>query len=104
MKGGCEHIEKAVAVSRKWVVFQLNAWARLTSPYHATSGCYEMLRKGKVVPVLFILTEHHAIKAYWGSGGIDLRILDLGTRWRRVVSFTPRPLYPQRKEPLVPIG
>jgi hypothetical protein len=25
------------------------------------------LSKGKVVPVL-IITEHHAMKAYWGSG------------------------------------
>jgi len=33
--------------------------------------------KGKFVPVLF-LTEHHPMKAYWGSG----IILDLGTRWR----------------------
>jgi hypothetical protein len=30
--------------------------------------------KGKVVPVLF-LTEHHAMKAYWGSGGIAPFIL-----------------------------
>jgi hypothetical protein len=30
--------------------------------------------KGKVVPVLF-LTQHHAMKAYWGSGDITLRIL-----------------------------
>jgi hypothetical protein len=30
--------------------------------------------KGKVVPVLF-LTEHHAMKAYWGSGGIAPLIL-----------------------------
>jgi hypothetical protein len=37
--------------------------------------------KGKVVPVLF-LTEHHAMKAYWGSGVIVPRILDLGTRLR----------------------
>jgi hypothetical protein len=29
--------------------------------------------KGKVFPVL--LTEHHAMKAYWGSGGIALLIL-----------------------------
>jgi hypothetical protein len=36
--------------------------------------------KGKVVPVL--LTEHHAMKAYWGSGDIAPRILDLGTSWR----------------------
>jgi hypothetical protein len=35
---------------------------------------------GKVFPVL--LSEHHAIKEYWGSGGIDPHILDLGTRWR----------------------
>jgi hypothetical protein len=33
------------------------------------------------------------------SGGIAPRILDLGTRWRSVVSFTPQPLYPQRKSP-----
>jgi hypothetical protein len=36
----------------------------------------------KVVPVLFSLTQHHAMKAYWGSGGIAPHILDLGTRWR----------------------
>jgi hypothetical protein len=28
------------------------------------------------------LTKHHAMKAYWGSGDIAPRILDLGTRWR----------------------
>jgi hypothetical protein len=36
--------------------------------------------KGKVVLVLF-LTEHHAMKAYWESGGIATRILDLCPRW-----------------------
>jgi hypothetical protein len=30
----------------------------------------------------FFLTEHHAMKAYWVSGSIAPRILDLGTRWR----------------------
>jgi hypothetical protein len=40
--------------------------------------------KGKVVPVL--LTEHHSF-------------FDLGTRWRWVVSFTPRPLYPRERTP-----
>jgi hypothetical protein len=53
--------------------------------------------KDKVVPVL--LTEHHAMTVYWGNGGIDPSILDLGTRWRWVISFTPRPLYPQGKSP-----
>jgi hypothetical protein len=33
------------------------------------------------------------MKAYWGSGG---------TRWRWVVSFTPRSLYPQGKSPWYP--
>jgi hypothetical protein len=49
------------------------------------------------------LTKHHAMKTYWGSGGIAPRIFDLGTRWRWVVSFTPRPLYPQGKSPWYPL-
>jgi hypothetical protein len=52
------------------------------------------VKKGKVVPALF-LTKHHAMKAYWGSGCITARILNLGTRWRWVSTsgagrFTPR--------------
>jgi hypothetical protein len=39
------------------------------------------------------------MKTYCGSGDIAPRILDLGTRWKRVVSFTPRPLYPQGNNP-----
>jgi hypothetical protein len=49
------------------------------------------------------LTKHHAMKTYCGSGGIGPRILDLGTRWRWVVSFTPRSLYPQGKNRLYPL-
>jgi hypothetical protein len=45
------------------------------------------------------LIEHHAMKAYWGSGGIAPRIFDLGTLWRWVVSFTTRPLYPREWSP-----
>jgi hypothetical protein len=40
--------------------------------------------------------------AYWGSGGIAPSILELGTKWRLVVSFTARPLYPQGKSPWYP--
>jgi hypothetical protein len=40
---------------------------------------------------------------YWASGGIAPYILDLGTRWRLVVSFTPRPLYPQEKNAWYPL-
>jgi hypothetical protein len=42
---------------------------------------FEKKGKGKIVPVLF-LTEHHAMQAYWGNGGIAPRILDLGSRWK----------------------
>jgi hypothetical protein len=43
------------------------------------------------------------MKARWGSGGIAPRILDRGTRWRWVVSFTPRPLYTQGMSPRYPL-
>jgi len=33
------------------------------------------------------------MKTYWGSGGIIPLILDLGSRWRWVVSFKTQPLY-----------
>jgi hypothetical protein len=39
------------------------------------------------------------MKAYWGSRNIAPCILDLGSRWRWMVSFTPRPLYPYGKRP-----
>jgi hypothetical protein len=38
-----------------------------------------------------------------GSGVIVPRIIDFGTRWRWVVSFTPRPLYSQGKTPWYPL-
>jgi hypothetical protein len=37
------------------------------------------------------------MKAYWESRGIAPRFLDLGTRWRWLVSFTTRPLCLQGK-------
>jgi hypothetical protein len=43
------------------------------------------------------------MKAYWGSVCIAPRIIELDTRWRWVVSSTPRPLYPQGKSPWYPL-
>jgi hypothetical protein len=43
------------------------------------------------------------MKAYWENEGIAPRILDLGTRWRWVVSFTPRPFYSQGKSRWYPL-
>jgi hypothetical protein len=55
------------------------------------------------VKLSLCLTKHHAMKMYWGSGSIAPRILDLDTRWRWVVSLTPRPLYSQGKNPWYPL-
>jgi hypothetical protein len=43
------------------------------------------------------------MKTYWGRGGIAPRILDLGTRGRRVISFTHQPLYPQGESTWYPL-
>jgi len=40
---------------------------------------------------------HHAMKTYWENGGIAPRVLNVGARWRWVVSFMSRPLYPRNK-------
>jgi hypothetical protein len=48
------------------------------------------------------LTKHHAMRTYWGNGGIA-PLIDLGTRWKWVVGFTPRSHYPQGKRPLYPL-
>jgi len=49
----------------------------------------------KVKLSLCFLTEHHAFKTYWGVEVYIHPLSDLGTRWRWVVSFTLRPLYPK---------
>jgi hypothetical protein len=60
--------------------------------------------KVKVTAKLFLcLTKHHAMKTYRGSGGIATRILNLGCRWRWVVSFTPWPLYLRGKSSSYPL-
>jgi hypothetical protein len=54
--------------------------------------------KGKDLPVLS-LNKHHSVKAYLGSESTAPRILDLGTRWRCLVSFTPCRLTPRKRAP-----
>jgi hypothetical protein len=46
-------------------------------------GSMPLVKNGKgKVKLSLCLTKHHAMKTYWGSGGIAPRIIDLGTRWR----------------------
>jgi len=63
------------------------------------------MRKGKIakyvikVKLSLCFTKYQALKTYLVSGGIAPRIFHLSTRWRWVVSFLPRPLYPRGKSP-----
>jgi hypothetical protein len=52
-------------------------------------------KKGKEFPV-------HDSVIYRGNRGTASVVLHLGGRWRSIISFTPRPLYPW-KSALVPI-
>jgi hypothetical protein len=72
-------------------------------PFHRRLGGPQS-RSGKVKGKLSLcLTKHHATKAYWESEGLAPLILDLGTRWNWVVSFTPQPLYPKEKSTWYPL-
>jgi hypothetical protein len=43
------------------------------------------------VKLSLCLTKHHAMETYWGAEVELHAIFDLGTRWRWMISFTPRP-------------
>jgi hypothetical protein len=60
------------------------------------------IAKLKVKSSLCFLTEHHAVKAYWGSGGVASRFLHLGTRWNG--QFHAPATLPPGKELLVAVG
>jgi len=51
-----------------------------------------MKGRGEIVPV-FDQAPHR--EDIWESGGLAPRTVNLGTRWRWVVIFTPRSLYPR---------
>jgi len=47
-----------------------------------------------------VINELPRHKDVWGSDCTDPWFLIFGTRWRWMVSFTPRPLYSWRKPPI----
>jgi hypothetical protein len=89
-------IHKPLTRQTRWKAWNVTAWKSKYFIYWNVCSIPIKVKVKVKLPLCF-LTEHHAMKAYWGSGGIAPRILNLGTRWRWVVSFTPRPLYPQGK-------
>jgi len=44
-----------------------------------------------------LLNQAPRHEAVWGSGDTAPRVINIGTRWIWMVSFTPQLLYPQRK-------
>jgi len=52
------------------------------------------------VKLTLCLTKYHSFKSYRGSGCTAPRILNLGTRWIRVISVTAWFLYLQGRSPL----
>jgi hypothetical protein len=58
-------------------------------------------KKVKAIPTLNSAPCHEGVR---GSEGIAPCILNPGTDWRWVVSFTPWLLYPWRKSPRYPLG
>jgi hypothetical protein len=90
------------AISSEMRVFSLQAsvlcWMQLCSS--VTGGnvnlplCLTKYHVKKCIPSL--INRHEDM---WASGGTAPHILNLGTSWRWVVSFTPRPLYLRGKSP-----
>jgi hypothetical protein len=67
-------------------------------------SCYNFVMKVKVkFSLCFLFWRSTRHKGVLGSGGIAPCILDLGTRWRWVVSFTTQSLYSQGKGPWCPL-
>jgi hypothetical protein len=57
----------------------------------------------KILLTLRLINQALGLENVWGGGGIHPHILSLGTRYIWVISFKPRPLYPQGKGPRYPL-
>jgi hypothetical protein len=64
---------------------------------------FSCVQERKCWSLSLYLTEHYVMKTCGGRGCIDRRFLDLGNSWRRVVSFTPLPLYSRGKSSRYPL-
>jgi hypothetical protein len=82
-----------------YIFFQHTSWQFKSTPKLLGVSLYSLWFCQVLYEKIFSV---HAMKAYSGSRGIAPLILNLSTRWRWVVNFTPQLLYPQ-KISLVPI-
>jgi hypothetical protein len=79
---------------KPWTIFQYCTEIQVSN---------DLLTLGNTVKLSLCLTvlRHEGVR---GSGYIDPHLPNLGTRWRWVVSFTPRVLYPRGWSPRYPLG
>jgi len=89
---------------RAWIHLKAERKGREPCDSHENRNRERGNRKGKAKEKLSLcLNMHHTTKTLRGSGGVAPRSLNLGTRWRWAVTFTPRPLYPKGKHPWDPL-
>jgi len=70
-------------------------WCPLHCTLRLSKDSYWMSNRSKRTEIITVkvkislcFTKHHAMRTYWESRGMSPVILDLGTRWRWVVSVT----------------
>jgi hypothetical protein len=103
-------------VRQTMIALYLHVCLGCTSPYMTlTLRIQNLSRLQSEINWFLCLTKYHAMKLYpvlnqaarhrdiWRNGGITPHLLNHGSRWRWVVSFTPRPLYLRGKSPRYPL-
>jgi hypothetical protein len=79
---------------------KLSVWKKFSrNRFSCRRKFYFKFHKGKVMLSLcfYWASRHEGVLGEWRCSSHSL--FDPGTRWRWVVRFTPRPLYPQGKSP-----
>jgi hypothetical protein len=99
---------KVISTRKIVTIFQLHYATAILSLFeginkklrHLTSSCTVKIR-GEIV-LYFFSTEHNAMRAYWGCGGIEPRFISALYGLSGQL-HAPAALHPE-KEPPVPIG
>jgi hypothetical protein len=98
---GCRTLRKCVTVIRvsEWIMLMPHVCCSMF-----VKGVGKIPEDSEMVKVNLspCLTMHRVMKMYWESEHIAPCILNLSPRWRWVVSFMPRLLYPWCKSPPPP--
>jgi hypothetical protein len=101
----CSETEKAIKLNkllfRKYIVQKAGNKPKGSIHLDRLDKC--VIFKHQAMKTYHWLIKHRTMKTYWRSEGMAPRILNLSTRWKWVVSLTPRSLYPLGKSPWYPL-